>query len=200
MGGPPAPGECGVVRRLGGRVSSRRPGPQPGTHSEGELSKMGEAGMHTGGWAARRGVGTGRADATRHLLGGEAVSWEGGRRAAPLNGKRRGGFVAGGGCSWPRNWGRQGALPPRRAGQLASRRPQPPGSSSRRAGGLSRSAAACTAPTSLRRQAYALMAAPSQVRLGRRSRSFCFSLGSLMLEARPHFSSCLMTTQVMSHW
>ena len=60
------------------RVSCGAPVPQPGTHSGGELSKMGEAGMHTGGWAARRGAAAaGRAAATRHLLGIEAVSWEG---------------------------------------------------------------------------------------------------------------------------
>lgn len=58
----------------------------------------------------------------------------------------------------------------------------------------------CRALTPELCRAHALMAAPSQVRLGRRRRSFCFSLGSLMLEARPHFSSCLITTQVMSHW
>ena len=128
-------------------------------------------------------------------------------------GKEDEGFVAGdgGGCAPARGWHKWSAVLAGQPGSLR-RHQAPPScvqpSTSGPPGSLSRPqlhpAALCWPAvqgcTAWRLPAYALMAAPSQVRLGRRSRSFCFSLGSLMLEARPHFSSCLITTQVMSHW
>lgn len=78
---PPAPQKCSGVAlwELGRCASVAAPRFPSLVHTRGgELSKMGEAGMHTGGWAARRGAAAaGWAAATRHLLGIEAVSWEG---------------------------------------------------------------------------------------------------------------------------